>query len=354
MALTPLIPAIGPENGSPVAAAVVAAARATNDAPGPGATPREILGAADTAAFDSGAFDSGASDPAFAGLSVSFDFTSDEAEDSFTFSSDFAAPGLVQPDAPIDFIRAIIEFLRNRNTDSYTSGEGENGVDSDYNIEVVFKGNGWTDALKDTFIKASEYLSSIITGDVADVNGIDDVKIEAEITDIDGIGGVLGQAGPTAVRSPADNWLTSEGVMEFDVADADDYLSQDLFDDIVLHEMMHVLGFGTLWDLLGVTTGSVQGGDMEFVGANAMLAYATEFGGTGGVPIETDGGSGTAGGHWDEDTFADEIMTGYIGGVPTYVSSMTVASFEDLGYETIWDANDPTAAIPQLDDILIA
>lgn len=149
--------------------------------------------------------------------------------------------------------------------------------------------------------------------------------------------------------------------MEFDVADADSYLAQGLFDDIVVHEMMHVLGIGTLWDLNQLTTGSVAGGDMRFTGENAILAYETEFAAIAagdpdsgdGVPVETDGGSGTAGGHWDEDTFGNEVMTGYIGGVPTYQSSMTVASLEDLGYETIWDANDPTAAMPQLDDILI-
>ncbi len=33
---------------------------------------------------------------------------------------------------------------------------------------------------------------------------------------------------------------------------------------------------------------------------------------------------------------------------------MTVAAFEDMGYDTIWDASDPLAPIPQLDDLLVA
>ena len=354
MARTPFSLELDPAGGGLSGGTTPAAIRAGGADARPAAHdagPRAILGAAEATAVEADI-----AGQALAEVSVDFTFDTDESADSFAFHGDLTlpAPDAVEADAPIDIIRAIIEFLRNRFNDTYTSGEGANGVVSDFNIEVVFKGTGWTDALKDTFIKASEYLSTIITGDLPDVNGIDDVRIEAQITDIDGVGGILGQAGPTSLRGPANGWLTSEGIMEFDVADADDFLAQDLFDDIVLHEMMHVLGVGTLWDILGLTTGSVQAGNMEFVGANAMLAYATEFGGSGGVPVETDGGSGTAGGHWDEDTFGNEIMTGYLNSEPTYVSSMTVASLEDLGYETIWDSSDPTAAIPQPDDLLIA
>ena len=45
-------------------------------------------------------------------------------------------------------------------------------------------------------------------------------------------------------------------------------------------------------------------------------------------------------------------MTGFISET-NYVSSMTVASFEDLGYDTIWDASNPTAVMPQPDDLLV-
>ena len=69
-------------------------------------------------------------------------------------------------------------------------------------------------------------------------------------------------------------------------------------------------------------------------------------------PVETDGGSGTAGGHWDDEIFEDEIMTGFISD-ENYVSSMTVASLEDLGYDTVWDASDPSAPIPQPEDLLV-
>ena len=48
--------------------------------------------------------------------------------------------------------------------------------------------------------------------------------------------------------------------------------------------------------------------------------------------MEQDGGSGTAGSHWDEETFGNELMTGYINDGPNYFTAMSAASFKDLGY----------------------
>jgi len=241
---------------------------------------------------------------------------------------------------------------------SYTSGLGGLGVYSDFNVEIIFEGS-WTEELQQAFIVAAEYLSTIITGDVRGGRrqGVDDIRISASLEDIDGGGGVLGQAGPTALRFFTK--LPTTGIMEFDIADAEDYADLGLFDDIVLHEMIHCLGLGTIWETLGLTEGSVFAGNIIYTGENAVLAYNTEFAdiaandpnSASGVPVETDGGSGTAGGHWDDSTFDDELMTGYIS-ESNYVSSMTVASLEDLGYETIWDAEDPAAPMPQPDDLL--
>ena len=310
----------------------------------------DILGAGQVGQLDFGSTSPGGANAA-ADMAVAdgFVFGGDASADAPHNSGDFTLQQLVQ----------LIQFLRDKQNNTYTSGQGENGVVSDFNIEIKFEGSEWTQDLRDRFIQASEYLSSIITGDLIDSGRIDDVKIEASIVNIDGAGGILGQAGPTFVRSDG-SWLPTQGIMEFDVADATDFDAMGLFIDIVAHEMMHVLGLGTIWELLGLTSGSVAGDDMRFTGENATLAYNTELAALAatdpdsllGVPIETDGGSGTAGGHWDDELFTDELMTGYISD-PNYVSSMTVAAFEDLGYETVWDATDPTAAVPQLDDIVI-
>jgi len=68
-----------------------------------------------------------------------------------------------------------------------------------------------------------------------------------------------------------------------------------------------------------------------------------------GVPLETNGGTGTAGGHWDEFLFDKEIMTGFVD-TGSYVSEMTIAALEDMGYDTVFDnpynATDLTGSIP--------
>ena len=226
----------------------------------------------------------------------------------------------------------------------YTAGsaDGEAGFD----IQLDFAGGNWTATLQQAFIDTADYLVSVITDDIgggARYRGtvIDDLYISAEVTQIDGTGGVLGQAGPTAAWTTND--LTAAGQMQFDVADAADFFSRGLWDDIIIHEMMHVLGFGTLWNY-GSHAGLVQNGS-EYVGPNALAAYNDALGltGTGNeetfIPVETDGGSGTAGGHWDEAALTNELMTGYINDDhdpystgDNVLSKFSVMALADLGY----------------------
>src|SRR5439155_11965266 len=101
------------------------------------------------------------------------------------------------------------------------------------------------------FKNAADYLTTAVTDDIGGdglYRGkfVDDLYVSAEVKAIDGPGGILGQSGPTAVWTATE--LTAVGQMQFDVADAANYLGQGLWDDIVTHEMMHVLGFGSLWN----------------------------------------------------------------------------------------------------------
>jgi hypothetical protein len=114
--------------------------------------------------------------------------------------------------------------------------------------------------------------------------------------------------------------------MQFDIADAASYPLD--FDAIILHEMLHSIGFGSVWSYF---PGLVSAG--TFTGVSAVTEYNTDFGTTGGIPVEQDGGSGTAGSHWDEVIFTTELMTGYINSSGMYVADMTIASLADLGYE---------------------
>ncbi len=231
---------------------------------------------------------------------------------------------------------------------SYTSG-----ASGAYNITITFNGT-WTSSLQGVFKAAADRLSDLITGDVPDVrvNGkiIDDINISAELESIDGVGGLLGQAGPTALRS--DSYLPAAAAMQFDSADAHSYYDQGLFDEIVTHEILHCVGFASIWGYLGLTEGP------SFIGPHAVAEYnklvdeyATMHGGStilsngitlakGSVPLETGGGSDTAGSHWSEAVFENEMMTGYINllisgstAPADPLSMMTVASLRDLGYD---------------------
>lgn len=212
---------------------------------------------------------------------------------------------------------------------------------SDYNITIEFKGSAWTQGLHDVFVDAANRLANLIIQDIPNVKVImqggvrvvDDLFITAELKAIDGVGGILGQAGPTSLR--AGSYLPATASMQFDSADAANYLGQGLFDEIVTHEMLHSVGFGTIWSYLGLAANSL------FTGANAVAAYNVLLGdgSATGVPLETGGGSGTADSHWSEAVFNNELMTGYIDVpsnpldlVPDPLSRMTVASLQDLGY----------------------
>lgn len=214
---------------------------------------------------------------------------------------------------------------------NYTSGNPDVANSLEFNIEIVFKGT-WTQSYVDQFIRAADYITTYIMGDVQDVffrgTVIDDLKITAEMTTIDGVGGILGQAGPTAIRSGSstDPYLPATAIMQFDIADAGNYPND--FDAIILHEMLHSVGFGSVWSYF---PGLVSGG--TFTGNNAVTEYNVDFETTGGIPVEQDGGSGTAGSHWDEVIFTTELMTGYINSSGMYVADMTIASLADLGYE---------------------
>jgi len=246
-------------------------------------------------------------------------------------------------------------------TSTYTSGDPSVDDSLEFNVTIEFM-DDWTglEHLMDQFIAAADYLSTIIEADMADVtyNGqdIDDIVIQASITDIDGSGGVLGQAGPTVVRTA--DYTPIMGIMEFDVADAQDFYDIGEMDAIILHEMMHVLGFGTLWDYSNLITQQVDDNGAKrpvddiitavYNGTDGNAAYDADpdtF-----IMVETDGGSGTAYGHWDEETYNYELMTGYIGGTGAgvnYLSDWSVASLSDLGYTM--DAN-----ASGLDDIVFA
>jgi subtilisin-like proprotein convertase family protein len=219
---------------------------------------------------------------------------------------------------------------------------GGGGGTGEFQIDVVFAG-GLTVAQQAAFTAAAARWEEIIIGDIPDVlvsgDLVDDVVIIASGIAIDGSGGILGQAGPTFLRSGS--FLPASGIMQFDTADIADLEAAGQFVDVILHEMGHVIGIGTIWSELGLLSGA-GGANPVFTGAQATAEYNAIFGASGtSVPVENTGGGGTRDSHWRESVFDNELMTGFLNfGVPNPISRVTAGQLGDLGYEVNINAAD--------------
>jgi hypothetical protein len=213
-----------------------------------------------------------------------------------------------------------------------------------FNINLNFTG-GLTPAEQAVFTQAANAWESLLPAYQPGIN-IASLTINASSTFIDGPGGILGQSGPSlgGIRHQGGYWLSTGGTMQFDTADMQSMESTGSFLSVVEHEMAHVMGFGTLWTLNGVYIN----GSGRYTGANAVAAASVEFGRPGltFVPVELNGGSGTANSHWAERSGGQcctgftnsqgqdatfELMTGWLN-MPTFISQTTIQSFVDIGY----------------------
>lgn len=250
---------------------------------------------------------------------------------------------------------AIAEFLGPAKRKLATARSSTSS--SGFNIVLNFVNTPTPDQAR-AFTDAKEKWESIISGyqvsDIANQNLI----INVVLAPIDGEGGILGAAGPQFAKLNAAQTDVSsgfvyadEGIMQFDTADVAQLLADGRFETVVLHEMGHVIGVGTLWsssqlDLPGRQE-LYQFGSGQYSGTNGVSAYGNEFSlGAPFVPVELGGGAGTANAHWNEvdfglaltgitnsrgQDFGNELMTGWLG-QNTFLSSVTIASLIDLGF----------------------
>lgn len=169
--------------------------------------------------------------------------------------------------------------------------------------------------------------------------------IDADLSFIDGAGGTLGSAGATSFWN-TDFDTPNAGEMTFDSADVANLLNSGTFDDVVLHEIAHVMGFSNFfWQRNGAVSSST---DTSYTGEHGLATYRAEFDANASfVPVEGlingQPRPGTSYSHWDEENFADylaqsgnsnnpELMTGFLDSANPYVSQTTIASFADIGY----------------------
>ena len=244
-------------------------------------------------------------------------------------------------------------------------------VTTNYTIVVRFFGTAMTPAQQALFTNAAARIAGFVTGDIIDANAqnidlaqcnitgqpplnevIDDVVIYASIRDIDGPGKILAQAGPCLGRpgGTTNQFMPAVGAMQFDAADIDMLAGAGSLQEVITHEMLHVLGFGVLWDdppnrafLTGRDTP-----DPRFMGPQARQGCVSVSGTVScatSVPVEANGGAGTANSHWRESTFDTELMTGFIDASPNLLSLVTIGSMADLGY-TVNNADFDSYTIP--------
>jgi hypothetical protein len=227
-----------------------------------------------------------------------------------------------------------------------------------------------TDNQRTAFVNAAAKWQSIITGNLPSVPAqlgnpscgsnppslnmtIDDLLIFARIETIDGPGGILGSAGPCYFRNESPN-LPVIGAMRFDAADLPNLEAAGQFNDVILHEMGHVLGIGirvtvnanpTLWSPFlvdpsfpGTGAGCATGAlslDTHFTGPAATAAFNTMMPGYGGarVPVANVSCSGSINSHWRESVLGSELMTPNLNSnVQNPLSILTVMSLQDIGY----------------------
>ena len=204
---------------------------------------------------------------------------------------------------------------------------------SSSHVKLKYK-NELKESVKVAFELAAKRLNQVLQYHVREQPLIIEVKVHP----IDGEYNVLGQAGPTHFCYPEicnpDDGLPTYGIMEFDSVDMERMRFENSLFDVILHEMLHVCGFGTLWEYNRLLkTGS--DGKPYFIGWQALVEYQNLGGSTLiGVPVEDGGGEGTANSHWDEGVFQHEIGSGYLSNVNNPLSRVTIGSLADLGY--VW------------------
>ena len=197
-----------------------------------------------------------------------------------------------------------------------------------FNINLSFLG-GLTASQERVFERAEAFWEGRIAG-YQDGISITGLTISAAGIPVDGEGGFAGLATPMGSVVQNGFTLATFSTMQFDTSDLAALEGNGTLFDVVVREMAHAIGFGTMWSFNGLY---VNGSGL-YSGANALAAYREEFDPDAEfIPVELNGGLGSADILWAENWAGgpDELMTASVD-TPTFISNTTLASLEDIGF----------------------
>ncbi len=221
-------------------------------------------------------------------------------------------------------------------------------------FDITFSLAETLSAYQSAFDAAAQRWENIITGDLPPEGSIDDIVISVQVGLLGGATGALANARPLNWRD--NTTLPYSGEMGIDGTQLSTLLTSDGI-DIITHEIGHALGFtsdmfarGGLTAPLSIFENVLYDAPYKYIGDNALEQYRLLLGDSLApyVPLETSGGAGTAGSHWNEwnprtesaTNFGNEIMTGYIGVGSDWISRVTIGALEDLGYTVDYVASE--------------
>lgn len=202
------------------------------------------------------------------------------------------------------------------------------------NIDFVYLDG--TEEFASFFDQVEDFLQQVIIEGLPEAtlqNGqrVDDVQIEVSQRFVDGQFNVLAFAGPQELRPSAQGFLPSAGILVLDSSDTSLLIEDGSFFDVLVHEVLHVLGAGTLWDFLGLTSNG------QYTGQNVLDEYRALT----GNPNEQFVPLNDISDHFSEEVFGNEIMTPFTQTNENTFSRLTIAAFEDLGYSVNYAAAEP-------------
>ncbi len=221
------------------------------------------------------------------------------------------------------------------------------------NLNFVDSANGLSEAAKNAVREAARYWEGIITGRSRTTrsNELTITIAGQSFTNSNGTAdtSTLALSGPSVGVDDADNLVVTRGTSTLNSRRFGDFNSNPNYLKLIMtHELVHVFGFGTIWEPVQFkeANGNVFTAGRNFVNtatstydANSHAGYAYgELLGTytpTAIPIEPQIYA-----HWDETRFDTELLTPYAEsqGVATPLSILTLAALQDLGWNVNYGA----------------